>query len=254
MKPEITDISYSTALTFELVNQYDFLTLGAPTLPSLRKEAIFRTDMNTRSVLLFIQYKLSERLIGNAASLNDDWGIPYFRFLLHPKNRNKRHELLQNLEDMNNLVYYVAPEFHTKHSLYESLMQKALLSNSIFWSPKAIGSLSQAERNTISYKSDLYYGILEPGKRKIDGAIKGEMLLSMINGKFETNESEIYDNERFVYLGDQMLEGYLKVIHTPKEQRLVNDIRKGRNQIDPRDYLSLISIFLYDCFVYAVAK
>jgi hypothetical protein len=254
MKPEITDISFSTALTFELVTQYGLLTLGAPIFPSLQKEAIFRTDMNTRSVLLFIQYKLSEKIVGTAASLNDDWGIPYYRFLLHPKNRNKRHELLLNLEDMNNLVYYVGPEFHTKSELYESLRQKALLTNSTFWSPKAIGSLSQAERNTISHKNNLYYGILEPGKRKIDGAIKGEMLLSMINGKFEANQSEIYDNERLTYLGDQMLDNYLKVIHTPKEQRLINDIRKGRNQIDPRDFLSLISIFLYDCFVYVAAR
>lgn len=254
MKPEITDISFSTALTFELVTQHGLLTLGAPIFPSLQKEAIFRTDMNTRNVLLFVQYKLSERIVGSAASLNDDWGIPYYRFLLHPKDRNKRHELLINLEDMNNLVYYVAPEFHTKSELYESLMQKALLTNSTFWSPKAIGSLSQAERNTISYKKNLYYGILEPGKRKIDGAIKGEMLLSMINGKFKANQSEIYDNERLACLGDQLLDNYLKVIHTPKEQRLVNDIRKSRNQIDPRDFLSLISIFLYDCFVYVAAR
>jgi len=254
MKPEITDISFSTALTLELVTQHGLLTLGAPIFPSLQKEAVFRTDMNTRSVLLFIQYKLSERIVGTAASLNDDWGVPYYRFPIHPKNRNKRHELLLNLEGMNNLVYYVAPEFHTKSELYESLMQKALLTNSTFWSPKAIGSLLQAERNTLSYKSDFYYGILEPEKRKIDGAIKGEMLLSMINGKFEANQSEIYDNERLAYLGDQMLDSYLKVIHTPKEQRLINDIRKGRNRIDPRDFLSLISIFLYDCFVYVAAR
>ena len=80
------------------------------------------------------------------------------------------------------------------------------------------------------------------------------MLLSMINGKFEANQSEINDNDRLGYLGDQMLDNYLKVIHTPKEQRLIDDIRKGRNQIDPRDYLSLISIFLYDCFVYVVVR
>lgn len=254
MKPEIADISFSAALTFELVTQHGLLTLGAPVFPSLQKNAIFRTDMNASSVLLFIQFKLSERIVGTAASLKDDWGIPYYRFLLHPKNRNKRHELLLNLEDMNYLVYYVAPEFHTKSELYESLMQKALLTNSTFWSPKAIGSLSQAERNTISYKKNLYYGIMEPGKRKINSAIKGEMLLSLINGKLEANQSEIYDNERLMYLGDRMLNNYLKVFHTPKEQRLVNDIRKSRNLIDPRDFLSLISIFLYDCFVYVVAR
>jgi hypothetical protein len=253
MKPEITDISYSTALTFELVTQYGFLTLGAPIFPSLRKESIYQTDMNAKSVLLFFQYKLSEHIVGTASSLQDDWGVPYYRFLIHPKNKNKRHEVLLHLEDMNYLAYYVAPEFHTKSGLYESLMQKSLFNHSTFWSPRQIGSLSQAERNTLSYKHNSHFGILEPGKRKIGGALKGEALLSEIKSKFEAG-SEVYDNEKFVRLGDQMLENYLNVFHTPKEKRLISDIWKSRDRIDARDYLSLISILLYDCYVYIIAK
>lgn len=254
MKPEITDISYSTALTFELVTQYDLLTLGAPILPSLRKESIYQTDMNARSVLLFLQYKLSERIVGTASSLKDDWGIPYYRFLIHPKNRNKRHELLLNLEAMNNLVYYTAPEFYAKAELYESLMQKTLLINSTFWSPKAIGSLSQAERYTVSYKRGTHFGILEPEKIKIEGVTNGSVLLSEIKSKFEPNQPKVYDDEKLIHLGDQMLENYFKVLHTPKEKRLINDIWKSRDRIDPRDYLSLISILLYDCYVYIVTR
>ncbi|MBE0681556.1 MAG: hypothetical protein IH589_06550 [Anaerolineales bacterium] len=253
MRPEITDISYSMALTFELVTQYDFLTLGAPIFPSLRKESIYQTDMNAKSVLLFFQYKLSEHIVGTASSLQDDWGVPYYRFLIHPKNKNKRHEVLLHLEDMNYLAYYVAPEFHTKSGLYESLMQKSLFIHSTFWSPSQIGSLSQAERNTLSYKHNSHFGILEPGKRKIGGALKGEALLSEIKSKFEAG-SEVYDNEKFVHLGDQMLENYLKVFHTPKEKRLISDIWRSRDHIDARDYLSLISTMLYDCYIYIIAK
>lgn len=253
MKPEITDISYSTALTFELVTQYGFLTLGAPIFPSLRKESIYQTDRTAKSVLLFFQYKLSEHIVGTASSLQDDWGVPYYRFLIHPKNKNKRHEVLQHLEDMNHLAYYVAPEFHTKSRLYEALMQKALLTHSTFWSPRQIGSLSQTERNTLSYKYNSHFGILEPGKRKISGALKGKALLSEIKSKFEAS-SEVHDDEMFVRLGDQMLENYLKVFHTPKEKRLISDIWESRDHIDARDYLSLISILLYDCYVYIIAK
>ena len=177
MKPEITDISYSTALTYELVTQYGFLTLGAPIFPSLRKESIYQTDMKSKSVLLFFQFKLSERIVGTASSLQDDWGVPYYRFLIHPKNKNNRHEVLLSLEDVNHLVFYVAPEFHTKSRLYESLMQKALLSHSTFWSPRQIGSLWPSKRNTLSYKYNSHFGILEPEKRQISGAIKGEALL-----------------------------------------------------------------------------
>ena len=79
------------------------------------------------------------------------------------------------------------------------------------------------------------------------------MLLSKIKSKFEAS-AEVCDNEMFVCLGDQMLENYLKVFHTPKEKRLISDIWKSRDQIDARDYLSLISILLYDCYVYIIAK
>ncbi len=154
---------------------------------------------------------------------------------------------------MNCLAYYVAPEFHAKSGLYESLMQKTLLARSTFWSPKQIGSLSQAERNTLSYKRDSHFGILEPGKRKIDGAIKGDAFLSEIKSKFEAS-AEVYDNERLIRLGDQMLENYFKVFRAPKEKTLTSDIWKSRDHIDARDYLSLISILLYDCYVYIIAK
>ncbi len=255
MKPEITDIAYSTALTFELVTQYGVMILGAPIFPSLQKEAIYKTNMNTRAVLLFMQFKLSEHIVGTASSLKDDWGIPYYRFLIHPKHKNKRHELLLNLEDLNNLVYYIAPGFHTRSELYESLMQKTLLINSTFWSPKAIGTLpTTTTSTTLSYKSGTHYGILEPGKRKIDGVINGERLRYVINSRFETNQTELFDNERFSSLGDQMLENYLKILHAPKERRLINDIKKHRDRIDPRDYLSLISTLLYDCYVYIVTR
>ena len=134
-------------------------------------------------------------------------------------------------------------------------MNNALLANSTFWSPKSIGALpTKGERTTVSYKQGMHYGILEPGKRKIDGTIKGEMLWDVINRRFEAKQSEIYDNERLVHLGDQMLENYLKVLHTPKEKRLINGIWKSRDHIDPRDYLSLISILLYDCYIYIATK
>jgi len=226
MKPEITDISYSTSLTFELVTQYGFLTLGAPIFPSLRKESIYQTDMNAKSVLLFFQYKLSEHIIGTKASLRDDWGVPYYRFLIHPKNKNQRLELLLHLEELNHPVYYVAPEFHTKSGLYESLMQKTVLDNSTFWSPRQIGPLVRSERNMLSYKKDSLFGILEPEKRKVSGAIKGIGLLSEIKLKFETNK-EVNDNKRLVNLGDQMLENYLKVFHSFKEKRLTSSIWKN---------------------------
>lgn len=77
--------------------------------------------------------------------------------------------------------------------------------------------------------------------------------MSEIKSKFEAS-AEVCDNKRLVRLGDQVLENYLKVIRTPKKKRLISDIWKSRDQIDARDYLSLRSILLYDCYVCIVAK
>jgi len=254
MKPEITNISYSTALTFEFVTQYDFLTLGSPTFPSLRKEVIYKTNADSDGVILFLQYKLADHIIGTGASLKDIWGIPYHRFLIHPRKEVRRHELLMNLENLNMSVFYVAPEFHSIGSLYESLMSRNLLANSTFWSPSGIGVLAEKEKSTISYKQNTDYGILEPGNLKVENLLRGEMLLKVIRQKFERHQFEKYDDERIVLLGNQMLDNYLRIFNSANEKRLVNDIRLSRDRIDARDYLSLISTLLYDCYIYIVTK
>jgi hypothetical protein len=250
MKSELTDISYSTALTYELVTQYGLLTLGAPTLPSLRKEAIYRTDPPSKAVLLFLQYRLSEHNIGSASSLKEYWGTPYYRFTVQQKHKSKLHDLLLGLEATNSLVYYVAPEFHTKGRLFESLMQTTLLSNSTFWSPRQIGALANAQRNTVSYKPGTEFGVLEPERKTLERVIGGEALVSVIKARIEANWAETYDDDRFLRLGDHMLDNCLKLRLAPRERRLANDIRAGRGRIDSRDYLSLISMLLYDCYVY----
>jgi len=252
MKLEITNASYSTALTFELVDQYDLQILGAPAFPSLKEEAFYEANVNKPTMPLFIQYKLGEYFIGNTSSLKDFWGVPYYRFQVHPKNKMRVHKLLLNLEAMNQLVFYTAPEFHTMNEFYNHLMQRTLLNNSTFWAPQAIGTLLEDQRYFISYKSNTNFEILQPGHGKIDNLIKGERLLDVVRHKFESNQFDIYDDDKLFQFGDEMLENYLKVFYEPKKRELIEDIKKGRERIDPRDYLSMIAILLYDCYVYMI--
>ena len=113
---------------------------------------------------------------------------------------------------------------------------------------------AQPEKYTVSYKRGNDFGVLHPGDRRIDGLLKGEMLLTETRKRLESTQAGKYDDARLLQLGDQMLENYLSVSRTAKERRLIGDIRKGRERIDARDYLSLISILLYDCFVYLIAR
>jgi len=252
MKLEITNAAYSTALTFELVTQFDFKVLGAPAFPSLQEEAFYWADSNKPTIPLFLQYKLGEYFIGNTSSLKDFWGIPYYRFLIQPKNNDMKHQLLLNLEATDQLVFYTAPEFHTLNDFYRHLMRRSLLDKSTFCSPREIGALSEDERYSLSYKHEAAFGILQPGNRKIENLVKGDMLFSIIKQKFDTNQAGIYNNDKLLQFGDELLENYLQVFYTPEQRELTDDIKQGREHIDPRDYLSLISILMYDCYVYMI--
>ena len=254
LKAEITEISYSTALTFELVTRFGFLTLGAPTFPSLRKEAIYKPGGDNPSVPLFLQYKLGDHIIGSASSLRGYWGVPYYRFLIHPRKKIKRQELLVRLENHGHLVYYLAPEFHTMGELFDALMKTEVLAHSTFWPPRAFGRFAEVERYTLAYKRGRPDGVLQPGNIRIEGSLKGEHLLTAIKGQFDAGKAETYDEGRLRRLGDRMLKTYLEVFPDPKGRRLAEDIRTGRDRIDARDYLSLISILLYDCYVYFVRR
>ena len=100
----------------------------------------------------------------------------------------------------------------------------------------------------------MQYGVLEPGNITVEHLIKGDTLLSVIRQRFNSNQAGIYDESQLALLGDHMLENYLKIFHTAKERKLIDDIIKSRDRIDARDYLSLISTLLYDCYVYIVTK
>jgi hypothetical protein len=254
MKPEITDTAYITALTFELVTRHNFLTLGAPTLPSLRREVIYKPEMNVRGVPVFLQYKLGDHIVGTGSSLKDLWGIPYYRFPVHPGKKTKRHDQLMGLEGVGKQVYYVVPEFHTTGGLYESLMGQTVLDNSVFWSPAGIGSLTEKARNFIAYKRNAHYGILEPGRIRVERVHKGRALLNALADHAAPPQGDHYDDEKLIVLGDQMVENHLKFFHSTKDRRLARDIGKSRGRIDARDYLCLISTLLYDCHVYMAVQ
>jgi hypothetical protein len=254
MKSELTDVSFATAFTFELATKYGFRTLGAPTLPSLRTESVYEADPHGQQVLVCVQHRLSERIAGSAASLQPIWGVPYYRFTLHPRTRSRRHDLLQRLEQLNILVFYAAPAFHTRRELHDALMHGSLLKRCAFWSPGQIGTLTGSARNALSFKPGQNSAFLEPEQRRIPPGVQGEGLLDAINARFQANRSETYTNERMAKLGDQMSEGYLQLFGARKERRLVADVQNSRDRIDARDYLSLISTLLYDCYIYIAAR
>ncbi len=254
MRSQLSEISFVTAFSYELVTMYDFYSLGAPIFPSLKNEKLLMPGKDIHGFLFFIQFRMSEFIIGPGASLRDYWGLPFFRFQVLPKNKNYLHKLLQSLEEENHFALYVSPAFYRKGELLDRLRQQAVIQSSTFWSPTDMGELTHSHRNMISFKSNLPYGILEPADRKIDTLNKERLLRDAIKEKIQVKPSGLYDNQNIRRAGDRLLEMYSGLSLNKSEQKLVSDIYKSRETVEPRDYLSMISTLLYDSYIYFYAQ
>jgi len=247
MRSQLSEISYITAFSYELVTMYDFQTLGAPIFPSLKKEKLFTPGDDVHGFLFFVQFKMSEFIIGPGAALRDQWGLPFFRFQIQTKNKNYLHELMQSLEKENHIALYVSPAFHRKSELFDRLRQQAVIQNSTFWSPAQIGDLTRAHRNTISFKNTASHGILEPSSRKINAM---NTLGNSIKERIRTTPPVKYDDQNIRRTGDRLLDMVSASASGRSERKLVSDIYKSRDTIEAGDYLSMISTLLFDCYIY----
>ncbi|NLF51983.1 MAG: hypothetical protein GX577_12670 [Leptolinea sp.] len=250
MRSQLSEVSFVTAFSYELVTMYGFYSLGAPIFPSLKKEKLFIPGDDVYGFLFFVQFKMSEYIIGPGASLREYWGLPFFRYQIQPKNKNQIHKLMQDLEKEDHFALYVSPAFYRKSELFDLLRQQAVIQNSTFWSPTGMGELTPAHRNMMSFKSNLPYGILEPADRKIQTMNREEPLETVIKGKCLTGQPGLCNDHNIRRTGDRLLEIYSGLSLNKSEQKLVSDIFKSRETVEPSDYLSLISTLLYDCYVY----
>jgi len=119
MRPGISEFSFGYAFTEEILNTYRSSFVGAPYFPSLYKEGKpgggFDLRLNKRiGFPIFIQFKLSHNII-RSSTLEDSKlkliQVPFFRIHLMSLNVSKQHEMLLQLDDFNNKVFYVAHNF-----------------------------------------------------------------------------------------------------------------------------------------------
>lgn len=84
MKPLLSEFSYGYALTEELASGTFGPLTGAPIFPSLLAEGALGYDiaMPFHGAPLFLQFKLSDKLVRNTAGEVAYLGVPYYRFYL----------------------------------------------------------------------------------------------------------------------------------------------------------------------------
>lgn len=156
MTPQFSEFTYGYALTETLIDSFGRSGLqAAPLFPSLLQEGKLGFDLGLKfaEYLLFIQFKLSHYIHQNGARAHRKrlLGLPYYQFALRSSRNSRQHDLLLRLEASGQTVYYAAPAFHTQRELNQSYVAKGVVADSIFVSPKTIGSLPDDKQHHVVF-------------------------------------------------------------------------------------------------------
>lgn len=147
MKPNISEFSYGYALTDELIHWHGTPLTAAPVFPSLYQEGQagggYDVMLQRPGIPLFLQFKLSHCMVrSNAQEVKDGIFLPpFYRMHVRPSRHSDQHEMLLDLEDAGNEVYYSAPAFHTPEEFNEAYLLHQVLARSLWIRPSQIGPL-----------------------------------------------------------------------------------------------------------------
>lgn len=157
MKPDISEFSYGFAITRELVDWSGQPLTAAPLLPSLSKEGKLGYDLKLDSFgfPIFLQFKTSDYMKKRNAKEVQQRVLdpPFYRMYLRSRRYSNQHELLLQLEDKGNLVYYVAPAFYAQQQFNAHYRKQTTAINSIFIRPCQIGEINDDDTHCVSFKN-----------------------------------------------------------------------------------------------------
>ena len=192
MKIGYTEFSYGYAFTENLIRSALSSPDGAPVFPNLKQEAQLGYDVRIDfpGCPLFLQYKLPELMVRKSAAEISKYtlqgiDIPFFRMSLVKRNLSKQHELLIELESQSpNTVYYAAPDMCNVDAFNEAYNSAKVHCQSVFFSPKSIGPLSDDQQHVIAYRNGLNYAWLCSEPRKVS-ALQFENISGQLRRSFE---------------------------------------------------------------------
>jgi hypothetical protein len=207
VKPLLSEFSYGYALTEELATGAFGPLTGAPIFPSLIAEGSLGYDVQLPyfGAPLFIQFKLSDKLVRRNAAEAAEFGLPYFRFHLRSRKYSVQHDLLQHLQASGEEVFYAAPLFFSQDELNERYTTRTVFSSSALFEPLDI-DLPDDEDHYVAFSagSSFFTRCSESKKRiekKVSASVVGESAALRLH-----NKSQRIDRQFFMRLSRRMLE------------------------------------------------
>ena len=138
--------------------------VGAPAFPSLyaegKKGGGYDVKIPLKGTPVFLQFKLSDILKTKNAKEHATLGlkIPYFRMHLRPLKHSQQHQLLLDLENTGEAVYYIAPAFYRPKELDRYYLRKNVIKHSAAFSPIDIGTLPDSEEHYVVFEKNSAWG------------------------------------------------------------------------------------------------
>ncbi len=247
MKPDISEFSYGYALTSELIRSFQLRSVGAPVFPSLIQEGKVGYDVQIPGIPIFLQFKLSDRMVKGTAKQSYILGIPHFRMHLRPLRHSDQHNLLIELENSGYPVFYAAPEFSTATELNRAYDQGLVAQETAFWSPCEIGNLPDQGDHYIAFRKGDPIGYLcsEPVEvKKVPIKI---LIYERVKPQTLSPRARIPSHEYFNDITKFLVELYKRErpFRSPFEEGSVLE----QSDRDPQEKSALIAQFLYGCSI-----
>jgi hypothetical protein len=183
MKSLISEFSYGFALTHELVSALGSLS-AAPVFPSLIEEGRagggYDVKLEAPGLPLFLQFKRSDCLSRRSAReirAGAPLTTPYYRIEITAKADSDQHEMLIDLDQLPNLVFYAAPMFHQKGEFDSAFLGGTVRQQSFFVSPRTIGHFPDDGAHHLSFDGSHCVIMSKPKIIEGLGAMELEALL-----------------------------------------------------------------------------
>jgi len=154
MEAEFTEFSYGFALSFEIVQSFQMVTLGAPRFPSLLDEGRtggYDVDFTLVGWPLFLQFKRTEFISRATGYEWLSYGEPYYRMSIRPRKKSSQHAMLKNYATREPDVYYVAPCFWKMSEFDDHFVSQSVFQNSMFFNLRQVPSLPDDKKHYITF-------------------------------------------------------------------------------------------------------
>jgi hypothetical protein len=257
MNPDISEFSYGYALTDELIHWHGTSLTAAPFFPSLYQEGQpgggYDVKLERPGLPLFLQFKLSHCMVRNTAQEVKDglFVAPFYRMHIRPARHSRQHEMLLELENAGNDVYYAAPAFHTPEELNDAYLKHQVRSQSILIRPSVVGPLPDDDPHHIAFQlPGIYHFCSKP--RPLDTKGNFEEFSHHMEVSFRQRAKNALTEKSLIDLADK-----IALISSKDRDIFFDSQKKTMDELEEYHPLYKIAFYSYvfmDCHLFIVLE